>query len=569
MRKYLLILLLAGSSLMAQADHILFYRVVLTPTNGEMVSLVNPTGATVDLSDYYLTDAVKVSSGKFYYNLPDSTDYWSTSFSDFIARFPSGSSIASGDTLNISIHNDSLYTDYYDEAPDLALFGDFRDAIDGVTSISYGDAFVETDFLHNDAEVLVLFHWDGSGSTVDDVDYFLWGDTTHAVDKTGVSGYAADTPAGDQAYLEPHDEGFAFVRQSANETGETTTGGNGITGHDETSEDFTSAWITAIYPEVEMLTIATLIEDGADYEGEVVTFPAVVTVPAGLLWDGRSQIYIQDESKRGIIVDQSSIDNSVTRGDSVMVTGEFGYYDGTPQISNYTLDLIKSDAVIPVLEVNIAQLNTLEYTSSFVKVWGKITSRSEPNLASNNTGASIDIQDDSGEQTTVRIWNSTNILYNELAELINPELDSLLQIGNVIEVCGVADEYIGSQLVPAFLEDVSEFTEGIEGDFKIELEVAPYPFVPQRGEVISYQFSYPEDARIKLRLYDAGGRPVATLYDEYRAVSYFIERTWDGRDNLNSYVPPGVYLLHLEVTDTKTGKLSSDVAPVVIGVYDK
>ncbi len=565
------IIIIAGLTLLsAQADHILMQRVVLTPTNAEMVTLVNPTGATVNLSDYYITDAVKASTGKYYYNLPSAANYWSSSTTDFIARFPAGQILAAGDTLILSMHTDSLFNDYYGYYPDLALFEDLRNAVDGVTTISFGSAFSYLDFLGNDAEMLMLFHWDGSSSTVEDVDYLLWGDNSHAIDKSAVSGYASDTPAASQAYLTPHDEGFAFTRVSSTESGETASGGNGITGHDETSENLNTSWVTDIYPEVELLTIARLLEDGDSYDGEQVILSAVVTVPAGLIWQTRSQIYIQDESLRGIIVDGgTSIDASVTRGDSIIITADFSYYNGEPQLSNYSIELLKSDSEVPINVMNIAQLNTLEYTASFVEVWGKITGRSEPNLASNNTGASIDIQDDTGEQTTVRIWNSTNLLYDENAVLVNPALDSLLQIGTTIVVQGIADEYNGSQLVPVFIEDIREYTEGEEGDFQISLDVVPYPFVPQRGEVLAYQFSYPANARIKIRLYDAGGRRVASLYDEYRAVSYFIDKTWDGRDDLNRYMPPGIYLMHIEVTDIKTGKLSTDMAPVVIGVQGK
>ena len=61
---------------------------------------------------------------------------------------------------------------------------------------------------------------------------------------------------------------------------------------------------------------------------------------------------------------------------------------------------------------------------------------------------------------------------------------------------------------------VSEKLEGQTGSFEATLSVSPYPFVPQLGEVIKYSYSFPSDARIKLRVFDTAGRLIATLYDE-------------------------------------------------------
>ena len=85
------------------------------------------------------------------------------------------------------------------------------------------------------------------------------------------------------------------------------------------------------------------------------------------------------------------------------------------------------------------------------------------------------------------------------------------------------------------------------------------------GEVIKYSYSFPSNARIKLRVFDTSGRMITTLYDEYRGISFTKEgQKWNGRDNLNRIVPSGVYLFHLDITDAVTGKSYQKVAPVVI-----
>jgi len=96
--------------------------------------------------------------------------------------------------------------------------------------------------------------------------------------------------------------------------------------------------------------------------------------------------------------------------------------------------------------------------------------------------------------------------------------------------------------------------------------VAPYPFVPKLGEVIKYTYEYPANCRAIVRVYDLSGRYITTLVDNYFAVSWKREDTWNGRNELNQLVPPGNYILHLQTTNRSTGKSQISIAPVVVGV---
>ena len=314
------------------------------------------------------------------------------------------------------------------------------------------------------------------------------------------------------------------------------------------------------------MTIASLLNDLDSFVGQVIEIDGVVTVPAGRLRTNFTEAFLQDESGRGIILYSSQLDTSFTRGDSILVVAEVDEFDGKPELIYSSITILKQNAEIPVEEITISEFNTLQYGYTFVRVWGKIISRSDP--YGTNMGANISIQDASGEVTTVRIWNSTDILFNDDMQLINPELDSLLQVGRIIEVAGIGGEYSGArQLQPAYATDISEKLEGQTGDFSATLSVSPYPFIPQLGEVIKYSYSFPSDARIKLRVFDTVGRLITTLYDEYRGISFYKEATWNGRDNLNRLVPSGTYLIHLDIIDAITGKNYQKVAPVVIAVY--
>jgi len=233
----------------ATADHLIFTQVVIEPTGAEMVIISNPTGFAVDLSDYYLTDASKSSTDppRFYYNLPSGEDYWSGDLSDFIVRFPE-MTLGAGASLYLSLHDEFMFASEYGYAPDLSLQEDMRAVTEGEIDIPFS---VNIGILDSQ-EMLMLFHWDGVSDTVQDVDYFLWGNNNplFAVDKTDVPGYLPDTAVADQVFLSTAYSGMIYRRLSNDETGEVTSSGNGITGHNETSELFTDSWRAVYNPTV-------------------------------------------------------------------------------------------------------------------------------------------------------------------------------------------------------------------------------------------------------------------------------------------------------------------------------
>ena len=661
MRVSLGLLFLFSGLVFGQADHLVFSEVVLTPSDGEYVQITNPTANDIDMSDYYLTDATD-GSGNAYYNLPSGSGYWSGSGFDFICRFPAGYSLAAGTSMKVSLRDNESYVNTYGESADLSLNEDLLDAIDG--SSTKGNA--STPKLDNTSETLVLFYWDGTSATVKDVDYLLWGGNSYGIDKSAVTGYQSDTPVSSQSFMPVHATNEKLIRaENVSEGSESQSSGNGITGHDETSEPLSDTWITAslisskpditelslspgspttedilsfevtvtddegvaavllkyefqseyisvpmseistsvytaqigplgvsgslIYSVIaedisglkdstskvavsiseppEDMDIASLLDDLDSFIGQTIEIDGVVTVPAGRLRTNFTEAFLQDESGRGIILYNSQLDTSFTRGDSVLVVAEVDDFDGKPELIYSSITVLKQNASIPVEEISISEFNTLRYGYTFVQIWGKIISRSDP--FGTNTGANISIQDASGEVTTVRIWNSTNILFNEDMQLINNELDSLLQVGNVVQVAGIGGEYSGaSQIQPAYASDIIEKLEGQTGNFDATLSVSPHPFIPQIGEVIKYSYSFPSDARIKLRVFDTAGRLITTLYDEYRGISFYKEASWNGRDNLNRLVPSGAYLIHLDIFDAVTGKSYQKIAPVVIAGHE-
>jgi uncharacterized protein len=131
-----------------------------------------------------------------------------------------------------------------------AAFGFYPDFDLGAADANAPDMigqFSNTSGLTDTDEMVVLFHWDGVSPLVSDVDYVTYTSPSTGTDKTGVSvggqSYQPDTPVPMQ--LPASGAGFSMQRCETAETSETLSGGNGILGHNETSENGAFAWKSA------------------------------------------------------------------------------------------------------------------------------------------------------------------------------------------------------------------------------------------------------------------------------------------------------------------------------------
>ena len=99
----------------------------------------------------------------------------------------------------------------------------------------------------------------------------------------------------------------------------------------------------------------------------------------------------------------------------------------------------------------------------------------------------------------------------------------------------------------------------------------PPIIIPSLGETLDYTFSFPENSRVIIRIFDISGNFITSLEDKFFEESGTVSRiqnssSWDGRDHLGQIVNPGSYLMHLEVIDYFNGKTQTDIAPIVVGV---
>ncbi|MEE4273093.1 MAG: endonuclease/exonuclease/phosphatase family protein [Thermoanaerobaculales bacterium] len=282
------------------ADHLLISEVVVTPTGGEYVEIFNPTDAAIDLTDVYLTDATFAGDGTYYYNIVTGANAGGGGFGDFHARFPTGASIAPAEYQTVAITGSGAFLTEYGAEPTYELFedGGSPDAIPDMLEALPG-AINAQGALSNSGEVVVLYRWDGASDLVQDLDYVLWGDKAEAVDKTGVSLDGPDAGGDTSSFLPDtaiatqdvtmtgaHAIGNSFTRTDREEGAETATGGNGLTGHDETSENLsaTFAEIAATPNGGGLVDIGVSIDDVSAAEGDggttTFTFTISLTNPA-------------------------------------------------------------------------------------------------------------------------------------------------------------------------------------------------------------------------------------------------------------------------------------------------
>ena len=216
-------------------------EIVLAPTGGELAEIYNPTASSVNLGTYYLADA------PLYFKLPAGVAEVAAESSDFVAKFPAFD-LPAGAVATIAIDTVAMFTTTYPGVTPTFSIGSGT-----IVKLTSGTAT-----LTNTGEPLILFQWNGASDKVIDVDVMYAGTpsaTNLLVAKTPVDGPDVDsTPtayAADARTLPTQSAPAAtkstkrIARESA--ATETQTGGNGLGGHDETSEQTGVTWDNAAY----------------------------------------------------------------------------------------------------------------------------------------------------------------------------------------------------------------------------------------------------------------------------------------------------------------------------------
>jgi hypothetical protein len=236
----------------AIADHLLITE-VRTVGGDEFVEIYNPTGATVTLTNYYLSD------NQNYWQLPGQIAGNTTitvDSSDFLERFPAGATIAAGQAI-VVVSDATLFEPIYP-----GFTGEYTLQETTASSIAMLNTVpssgTQNPGLTNAGEMVALFFWDGTSDTVKDVDLVVAGNaptaantfvakapvdgpdadvlpTTYLVDTLTIQDMASDTSS-------TVTDLQSYKRIALEGLNELAVGGNGITGHDETSEQSRTTW---------------------------------------------------------------------------------------------------------------------------------------------------------------------------------------------------------------------------------------------------------------------------------------------------------------------------------------
>jgi hypothetical protein len=216
---------------------LLLSEVVLTPTGAEMIEVVNTAAQPVDLSSFHLSD-----SGQ-YWRLPGGVP--TIDDADFIARFPSGSSIPGHGVVTVALGSATAFEATYGIPPTFSI-------ADATMTIVAEQGVAN---LTNGGEVVVLSFWDGESDLVADADIVLAGSPSAGnslIDKSGVLIDGPDADDAPTAYA--IDARTIGIQMGTPGSGESTkrialegdheqhAGGNGLDGDDETSEDTGATW---------------------------------------------------------------------------------------------------------------------------------------------------------------------------------------------------------------------------------------------------------------------------------------------------------------------------------------
>ncbi len=293
----------------ATADHLIISEVVVKTYNpaaffgSPFIEIVNPTGSPLAMDNVYLTDGT-TAPATFYYNLPlldiQGAFPGGGNAGDFHARFPAGFTLAAGDTIAIALNGSAEYIEAYGRPPDFELFEEgaspdgvpeMLEAFPGSIGAGLGGSG-NIPLLSYISESLILYSWNGNSNLVQDLDYLMWGtDYGVRIDKFGVTvggeAYLPDTAVASQerATFAAPDYGEALRRVDADEGAELVSGGNGISGHDETSENLATTFPVVADHEpplanppfpVSPIVIAESISPTVPVDGQAVTISVSV-----------------------------------------------------------------------------------------------------------------------------------------------------------------------------------------------------------------------------------------------------------------------------------------------------
>ena len=305
--------------------------------------------------------------------------------------------------------------------------------------------------------------------------------------------------------------------------------------------------------------------------GSSVTVRGVVTVPPAVFQPQYTSMYIQADDCGVNVFCFTPLGSALALGDSVQVTGQVEEYV-SPAGAGATTEMFcdSPDRIVllssghPVPEpaaLSIEDIAVEEGEGRFVRAYGVILE--------NDLTSTMYLGDDTG---FIQIYRNNN---NNVSFATFRSGDTLSVSGVVLQYDRTSPYFDGYELVPRYQSDlvVGGIPDTTAPSYAPEalMDVESRPFYPDVGEVFPITYAAPDRSHTVMTVYDLQGRVVRTLadsmYDGRSALPQLGDgriRGWDGRDDMRRLVPPGVYLLRLEVTN-RDDETSVVTAPAVVG----
>ena len=581
--KLLPLFTLLGSLLFpANADHLLLTRVVTQPDAAESFSIYNPTDNSINLSNYYICDdenyyeiqtKADMSPSHFLYGFtarfpniniePNDTLIIGLNYKydEFYKGNTPADLVMYLDQVNsmIETENKSFGRPFSDTDGDDNDYGIISaDSCNTKEGIWYGNDDDLTAYcgdgigcngteitycneennqncieecedispvgkLGDMSELLILFYWDGDlNNPIQDVDYFLWGSDQNPLDKSGISGYQNETSVIDQLYFnESTTQNYAYSRIGVDEIGELETGSNGISGHDETSENFRESWTIVRIPEfIYGCTDIYAVNYNSLAEYEINTYY---------------------EHNTGLFEFNPSL--SCRYSFKQIINNEFG----------------------------------IEYPN--MVVYGRVVDFFDIRTVSESGSGpqNITIEDENGYRITITVWD-WEVADSEISEAISKYNKNMFYVWAAGDL-GFYEDGNEWQVEVASSENIiiaQNFTsdgeyESSSTPIKTSINPAPFIIIPTLDETLDYNFTFPDKSRVIVRIFDISGRFITSLVDKYYTSSGTVycnepPTSWNGRDQFGQTVSPGAYIMHIEALNPVTGETQTDAAPIVVGV---
>jgi len=217
--------------------------------------------------------------------------------------------------------------------------------------------------------------------------------------------------------------------------------------------------------------IANIQDSISVYNGQDVTIQGIVTIGVGVTHNQRCNVFIQDESNRGIMIFDyditSAFQQDLVRGNELKVTGEVEEFSGITEIKDFNYEVVSTGNPEPtpvLIELN-QYLNG--YEGTLVRVVGEVF---DPYYAGG--GWNINVRDQMEGETIIRVWDSTDIDVSLFVE------------GFILEAVGVGSLYNSDfQILPGYQDQLRA------GEF----DIYPYGDIsePQSGFPTEITFAYP------------------------------------------------------------------------------